>query len=143
MLTLTGLLVGWGIHNGVGNAIAGFGLLLLLAFAMSWVGSFIGLAVRSPDAVMGVIFVTLLPLTFVANTFAPVAGMPPVVRTFAEWNPISAITSAVRELFGNPGGSPPTAWPLEHAVPVAFSWCFLLVVVFAPLAIHRYRKSGG
>ena len=143
VLTSAGLLVGWGIHNGVGNALAGFALLLFLVFAMSWFGTWIGLIVRSAEAVMGVVFVTLLPLTFVANTLAPVDGMPAAVRTFAEWNPISAITAAVRELFGNPGGNPPTAWPLEHAVPVAFAWCALCVLVFAPLAIRRYRNSGG
>jgi ABC-2 type transport system permease protein len=142
VLSGAGLLVGWGINDGVANAVAGYALLLLWAFAMSWVGTYLGLLVRSPDAVMGIFFITMLPLTFVANTYAPTDGMPAAIRTFAEWNPISAVTTAVRELFGNPGTAEATAWPLQHAVPVAFGWCAVLVIVFAPLAVRRYRTMS-
>jgi ABC-2 type transport system permease protein len=141
ILTLTGLVVGWGIHSDVPHAIGGFALLGLLAFAMIWLGMAIGLTVRTPDAVQGVAFMVVFPITFVSSVFVPASGLPDGLRQFAEWNPISALATAVRDLFGNPVA--PTAdppLPLQHPVAASVIWCLVLVAIAAPWAINRYLK---
>jgi ABC-2 type transport system permease protein len=135
-----GLVVGWRVHSGPIMFLAAVVLLLLFASAMVWVGTGIGLSVRSPDAVMGVGFMVVFPLTFVSNAFVPLESMPTVLQTIAAWNPISAIVAAVRELFGNP--TPPltiSVWPLEHPVVSAFFYCLLTLVIAMPFAVRKYR----
>jgi ABC transporter DrrB family efflux protein len=141
VMLVCGLFVGWRMENGVGSALAAFGLLLLLAYAMSWLGTWVGLIVRTPDAAQSIGFIVIFPLTFVANAFVPTEGMPGWMRAFANWNPVSATVQACRQLFGNPVGNPPTAWPLQHAVLVSVGWSLLILAVFVPLAVHRYRSA--
>ncbi|HZP31070.1 MAG TPA: ABC transporter permease [Acidimicrobiia bacterium] len=140
VLTISGFIVGWGIHSDVVHA--GLALLLLLLFssAMIWIGTWIGLVVRTPDAVMGVAFTVVFPLTFLSSTFVPVNTMPDVLQWIASCNPVTVIVAAVRELFGNPG-SPVTKhiWPLEHPVVAAFLYCLLLLAVAVPASLRRYR----
>jgi ABC-2 type transport system permease protein len=144
VLAATGLLVGWGIETGVGDAIAGFALLLLFAFAMSWVGTLLGLVARSAEVAQQVVFIVVLPLTFVSNAFVPPQTMPGALRTFAEWNPISAVVAACRQLFGNgPAAAADAAWPLQHPVVAALAWIALILAVAAPLAVRRYRSATG
>ncbi len=135
----TGLIVGWRPHE-VGPSLLAFVLILAFASAMVWIGIFLGLIVRTPDAVMGVGFVVVFPLTFLSNAFVPVESLPTVLRTIAEWNPVSVLVAAIRELFGNPV---PTvadpSWPLQHAVPAAFVSCAVLLAVAVPLALRAYR----
>jgi ABC-type polysaccharide/polyol phosphate export permease len=142
IMALTGLLVGWRIHSGPLDAIFGFALLLAFAYAFSWVMAYVGLLVPSVEVINNASFVVIFPLTFVANTFVPSENLPGVLRTFAEWNPVSAVTQAVRELFGNiPAGTPePTVWPLQNAALYTIIWIALIIAVFAPLAVNRYRK---
>jgi ABC-2 type transport system permease protein len=140
ILALSGLVVGWRIHTDVLHAVAGFGLLGLVAMAMLWLGTTIGLSVRSPDAVQGFAFLIVFPLTFISNAFVPADGLPSVLQTVAEWNPFSALVAAVRTLFGNPVATPAdAAWPLEHPVVAALGWSLLILVVSVPLAMNRYR----
>jgi ABC-2 type transport system permease protein len=140
ILSLTGLVVGWGIHGGVAHAAAGYGMLLCFALAMVWVGLLVGVLVRSPDAVMGVGFTVVFPLTFLAATFVPIAGLPTGLRQFGEWNPVSALAAAVRGQFGNPTGLPhDPAWPLAHPVVYGLTWCVLILAVCVPLTIRTYR----
>jgi ABC-2 type transport system permease protein len=142
VLVVAGLIVGWGIHDGVGSAIAGFALVLLFAYAMTWAGILLGLLVRSPDAAQGFVFVVIFPLTFLANTFVSTQDLPSGLREVAEWNPISAVVAAVRDLFGNPTGLPAdAAWPLEHAIPVSIGWSLAILAVCVPLAVRRYRAA--
>ena len=142
VMVVSGLIVGWRIHSDLPHALAGFGLLLLFAFAMLWLGLLLGVSVRSPDAVVGVGFIVLFPLTFVSNAFVPTAGLPTVLRDFAGWNPISAMAAAVRTLFGNPTALPAHgAWPLEHPVVAAFAWTLAILAVAAPAAARTYRVS--
>ena len=144
IMALTGLVVGWGIHSSLLDAVAGFALLLVFAYAFSWVMAYVGLLVPSVEVINNASFMVTMPLTFVANTFVPAENLPPVLRTFALWNPISAVTQATRELFGNipPGTAPPEAWPLQHPVLYTLLWAVILIVVFAPLAVYRYRTSA-
>jgi ABC-type multidrug transport system permease subunit len=140
VLSLSGLVVGWGIYSDVPHAIAGYALILLFAFAMLWCGTYLGILVRTPDAAQGVVFMIVFPMTFLANTFVPIAGFGPVLRTIAAWNPISALAAAVRTLFGNPTAIPPdAAWPLRHCVLFSVAACALIVLVMMPLAIRRFR----
>lgn len=140
VLSLSGLIIGWGIHSDVLHALAGYGLVLLFAFAMVWLGTWLGLSVRTPDAAQGVVFMVVFPMTFLASTFVPLGGLSPVLRAIASWNPVSAIAAAVRDLFGNPTGTPPDpAWPLRHPVAAAVGWCALILVISVPLALRRFR----
>ncbi len=141
IMALTGLVVGWRIDTGVLPAVGGFALLLLFAYAFSWVMAFVGLMVPSVEVINNAAFMVTMPLTFVANTFVPAENLPPVLRTFALWNPVSAVTQATRELFGNipPGTPDPVAWPLQHPVLYTLIWAAVIIAVFAPLAVHRYR----
>jgi ABC-type multidrug transport system permease subunit len=145
MLALTimiasGLIVGWRIHSDFPHALGGFALLTLFAFTMLWLGMLLGLIARTPDAVTGVAFIVIFPLTFIANTFVPVGGLPAGLRAVAEYNPMSAAAAATRTLFGNPTALPAgAAWPLQHPVITALGWCLLTLLVVAPLAVRRYR----
>jgi ABC transporter DrrB family efflux protein len=142
VLVVAGLIVGWGIHDGIGSAIAGFALVLLFSYAMTWAGVLLGLLVRAPDAAQGFVFVVIFPLTFLANTFVSTQDLPSGLREVAEWNPISAVVAAVRDLFGNPTGLPAdAAWPLQHAIPVALAWSVAILAVCVPLALRRYRLA--
>jgi len=144
VMAACGLAVGWRVHSGLGRALVGFALLLLFGFAMNWLGTIIGLLMKSPEAVQSLVFITLFPITFVANTFVPTENMAPWLRTVADWNPISALSAACRELFGNTA-APYTgdAWPLHHPVAAAFGYSFVLLAIFAPLAVRRYRTAVG
>lgn len=140
----TGLLVGWRLRSSVLEALAGFVLLLVFAYAMSWISAFIGLTVRNVEVAQSAGFIWLFPVTFVSNAFVPTSGMPDGLRTIAEWNPISAVTTALRKLFGNTNEqlAPLTSWPERHAIALAVGWCALILVIFIPLSVRRYRIAA-
>ena len=141
VLVVTGLIVGWRIHTDVPHAIAGFGLLVLVAFTMLWLGMLLGSVVRSADAAQGIVFIVIFPLTFIANAFVPAGTLPDVLKHVSDWNPISALAAATRTLFGNPTATPDgSAWPLQHPVISSLIWCAALLAVTVPLAIAAYRK---
>ena len=140
ILVGAGLLVGWRTHTDVLHVTTGFVLLFAFCAAMIWVGTWIGLSVRSPDAVMGVGFTIVFPLTFVSIAFVPLASLPTALQWVAAWNPVSVVVAAVRQLFGNPT-TPLTvhSWPLEHAPVAAFLYCGLLLAIAVPASLRRYR----
>ncbi len=140
VMSLTGLVIGWRIHTNVVEAAFGYLLLLGWGFAMIWVGIWVGSAMRSVEAVNGVMFATMFPLTFLANTFAPTDQMPTVLRFIAEWNPISALTQAVRVLWGNNQPlAEGAALPMQYPIPFTIGWIILITAVVAPLAIRTFR----
>ncbi|RDI34549.1 ABC transporter permease [Lentzea flaviverrucosa] len=143
VMVVTGLLVGWRIDSSLGEAAAGFLLLLAFAYALSWVLAVVGLSVRAPEVVTNASFMIIMPLCFIANTYVSPEGFPSVLRVIAEWNPVSAVTQAVRELFGNtnPDFPPGAAWPLQNSVLASFLWIVVMLVVFVPFATSRYRKA--
>jgi ABC transporter DrrB family efflux protein len=141
VLTATGLLVGWRTSNDVPHVVGAFLLLALFGAAMIVIGTLIGLTVRTPDAVMGLTFIVVFPMTFVSNAFVPLTTLPAVLQTIAAYNPVSIVVAAVRELFGNP--SAPTSkhsWILDHQVASATVWCLLLLAIATPLALRTYRR---
>ena len=141
VMTVAGLIVGWRINSDLPHAIAGFGLLALVAFAMLWLGMLLGTVVRSPDAAQGIVFIVIFPLTFIANAFVPSGTLPDVLQHVANWNPVSALAAGIRTLFGNPTATPADApWPLQHPVASSLIWTALLLAITVPLAIVAYRK---
>lgn len=138
---VTGLAVGWRPHHGPAGVLGALGVLVAFGFAMSWVGAWIGMLVRSPEAAQGAFFVTLFPLTFASGVFVPTAGMTPWLRTFADYNPVTTLASSVRGLLGNPQATAGLrAWPLEHATAVTLGWSVVLVAVFGSLAVRSYLR---
>jgi ABC transporter DrrB family efflux protein len=141
VIALSGLVIGWRIHAGVADAVGGFALLILVSFTMLWIGTMLGVIARSPDAVQGLVFVVAFPLTFIASAYVPVAGLPSVLRTVAEYNPVSAFAAAVRSLFGNPTALPAhAAWPLQHPVAASLVWCAVLLALAIPATLAAYRR---
>ncbi|WP_219470536.1 ABC transporter permease [Nonomuraea rhizosphaerae] len=132
-------LAGWRAHGTLGESAAAFGLLALFGFAMIWVGTYIGLFVESGAQADAATFGWLFPMTFLANTFVPTEGLPSWLKPVADWNPMSAVVAAARQLFGNPA-SHSTAWPIQHPVAASVLWSAGIIVVFCPLAIDRYRR---
>jgi ABC transporter DrrB family efflux protein len=143
IMAATGLVVGWRINNGPLDAALGFGLLILFAYAFSWVMAYVGLLVPSVEVINNASFIVIFPMTFIANTFVPAENLPTVLRHFAEWNPVSAVTQAARELFGNipPGTPEPTAWPLQNPVVYTLIWVVVIIAIFAPLSVSRYKRA--
>jgi ABC transporter DrrB family efflux protein len=142
VLAVTGLAVGWRIHNGIGDAALAVGLSLLFAFAATWAGACAGMLMRSPEAAQALGFIVFLPLSFVSNAFVPTQGMPTWLQDFANWNPISALAAACRNLFGgeNPAASV-QAWPMQHPELAVLIWSIGLIAVFAPTAVYLYRRK--
>jgi ABC transporter DrrB family efflux protein len=141
VMSLTGLLIGWRIRGGFADAVLAYALLLLWGFAMIWVGILVGSAMRSVEAVNGLMFTTMFPITFLANTFAPTENMPGWLRTVAEWNPISSLVQAVRELWGNAEAAPDSAaLPLQHPVLTTVIWTIAITAVMAPLALRTFQR---
>jgi ABC transporter DrrB family efflux protein len=145
VMSLTGLVVGWRIRTSVLEALGGFLLLLLFAYAISWIMAWVGLLVPAVEVVQSASFIVIFPITFIANTFVPSDGLPPVLRTFAEWNPVSSVTQAARELFGNlpPGAPEPQAWPLQHPVLYTLLWVAAILAVFVPLSVRQYARAAS
>jgi ABC-2 type transport system permease protein len=143
LMSLTGFVVGWRIRGDIIDTAGAYFLMIAFAFAMIWVGVLLGSVVPTPEGVTGIAFTTLFPLTFVASTFVPIASMPSALRTVASWNPITTLSDALRELFGNPNTPPQPGDPWSIAHPVAYTWIWIIgiVVVCAPLAVRAYQRS--
>ncbi|MCX0270299.1 ABC transporter permease [Nocardia zapadnayensis] len=143
VMSLTGLVVGWRIRGSVLDAVLAYILLLLFAYAISWIMAVVGLIVRTPEVFNNASFMVIFPLTFLANTFVPMDELPTPLRVFAEWNPVSALTQASRELFGNaaPLTAESTAWSMRHPVATTLVWVVIILAVFVPLALRQYRKT--
>ncbi|MGI8936793.1 MAG: ABC transporter permease [Iamia sp.] len=143
LMSAAGLLIGWRIRSSVLDAVLGYVLLIAFSFAMIWVGVLLGAAVKTPEGVTGVAFVALFPVTFIASTFVPTTSMPSFLQTIAEWNPVTTLSDALRELFGNPNTpiQPGDPWSIAH--PVAYTWIWIvgIVVICAPLAVAAYNRS--
>ncbi|MEW2546250.1 ABC transporter permease [Streptomyces sp. NPDC047002] len=141
--SLCGLLVGWRTAGSLPEAVLAYLVVLLFAFAMSWVGATIGLAARSVEVAQSAGLVWLFPVTFVSSAFVSTATMPGPLRTVAEWNPVSATATAIRGLFGNPpppGTDPGHAWPVVHALPYAVACAAAITALFMGLAAARFRR---
>ncbi|HET9608584.1 MAG TPA: ABC transporter permease [Acidimicrobiales bacterium] len=137
-LVVAGRVVGWRWHEGAGRAAAALALLMLLRLAFVWVGVYLGLVLRTPEAAV-VVQILVWPLGFVSSGFTAPEHMPGWLGVVAEWNPVSSTITATRELFGNPGVPQDGSWVAANAQLMAVVWPLALVAVFLPLAVRRYR----
>ncbi len=135
VLIITGVIIGFSFHAGVLDVIAGFGLLLLFGYAFSWVFALVGLIASTPESANSVGFLAVFPLTFISSAFVPVNTMPAVLKAFAQVNPFTIVVDAMRALW--------TGLPAGNYVWGAVVWAMVILVVFAPLAVARYRRAAG
>ncbi len=141
IVCLTGLAVGWRADNSMWSILAGFGVALLFAYALTWPTACLGLLAKEPESAMSIGFVIIFPLAFVSDALVPTLHMPSWLRAIADWNPVSSVTSAVRELWGNPNPVPSSgAWPVHHALAASLMWSVALIVVAAPIAAWLFRR---
>ena len=141
VLMATGFVVGWRVES-IPSLVAGFALLLFFAYGMTWLGVWLGLNVPTVEVGQQVIFTVLFPITFISNVFVPLETLPDWLRPFAEWNPTSTLTAALRELWGN--ALPQASDSLASTEPalVTIVWVLVFIVVFAPLGVRRYRSMS-
>ncbi|MDP9227148.1 MAG: ABC transporter permease, partial [Actinomycetota bacterium] len=143
VMSITGLIVGWRIRTSPAKAIGGFLLLLLFAYAISWIMAYVGLKVSSVQVFQTASFMFIFPVTFIANTFVRSDLLPGPLRTFADWNPVSSVAQAAREAFGNTGSLPqPNVWSLHNPVAYTLIWVVLILAVFIPLSVRQYNKAA-
>jgi len=145
VMMITGFIVGWRIRSSFGEALFAVVLLLLFAYAFSWVMAYIGMSVRSPEIINNVSFLILFPLTFISNAFVPSDTLPTPLRVFAEWNPVSALVQAARELFGNvPEGIPAgDTWTAQNPVLTVLIGLAVMLVIFVPLSIRKFQSISS
>jgi len=142
VLMLSGLLVGWTIRTGIPALFAGVGLLLLFAFAMSWLGVWLGLSVPTVEVAQQVGFTVLFPITFISNVFVATSTLPSWLQPVAEWNPTSTLTASLRQLWGNPNPVISNSIPSQYPVLVTLAWVVIVVGVFGTLGVRRYRSMS-
>jgi ABC-2 type transport system permease protein len=143
IMSICGLIVGWRIRGSIVDAVAGYLLMVAFAFAMVWIGVLLGSLVATAEGVAGIAFAVMFPITFIASTFVPVTSMPGPLQTIAEWNPVTALSDALRELFGNPNTphQPGDPWSLAHPVAYTWIWVIGIVLVCTPVAVKAYSRT--
>jgi len=144
VMGIAGYVVGWRPSSGVLSVAIGFIFLLLFGYALSWVGIFVGLSASDARVVQNVSFIVTFPLTFLSNAFAPTTGMPRPLQYFAEWNPVSTMVAGCRELFGleNQFGATAGSFPSENPLLTSFLYMILIMVIFIPLSVRKYKRSA-
>jgi ABC transporter DrrB family efflux protein len=144
VMGIAGYVVGWRPSSGVLNIAVGFLFLLLFGYALSWVGIFVGLSASDARVVQNVSFIVTFPLTFLSNAFAPTTGMPRALQYFAEWNPVSTMVAACRELFGleNQFGATAGSFPSENPLLTSFIYMIIIMVIFIPISVKKYKRSA-
>jgi ABC-2 type transport system permease protein len=145
VMGIAGYIVGWRPTTGIAHVALGFLFLLFFGYALSWVGALVGLSASDARVVQNVSFIVTFPLTFLSNAFAPTTGMPRVLQYFAEWNPVSTMVAACRQLFGlkNQFGATAGSYPSEHPLTTSLFYIVLIMVIFMPLALRKYRNSAN
>jgi len=138
-LAVCGLIVGWQPHRSLAYTAAAFALLLLMRYAMSWVGVYLGLLVKNPGTADSLVPLTF-PVAMLSNALVPTDGLPSWLQLIADYNPVSGLVQAVRELFGKPT-VPTHVWPLQHPVIATLAWSLIILAIFVPLATRRYRTA--
>jgi ABC-2 type transport system permease protein len=143
VMSACGLLVGWRIRGSFWDALLGYLVMLMFAWALSWVGALIGLAARSVEVAQSAGLIWMFPLSFISSAFVPTDTLPAFLKAIADWNPFTAVINATRDLFGNHFGTPPTGWPAENAALYSILCCVAIIAIFAPLATARYRRVAS
>ena len=144
VMGIAGYVVGWRPTSGALSVAVGFIFLLLFGYALSWVGIFVGLSASDARVVQNVSFIVTFPLTFLSNAFAPTTGMPRALQYFAEWNPVSTMVAGCRELFGlkNQFGATAGSFPSENPLLTSFLYMILIMAIFIPISVRKYKQSS-
>jgi len=144
VMGIAGYLVGWRPTSGLLSVVIGFVFLLLFGYALSWVGIFVGLSASDARVVQNVSFIITFPLTFLSNAFAPTTGMPRALQYFAEWNPVSTMVAGCRDLFGleNQFGATRGSFPSENPLLTSFLYMIIIMVIFIPLSVRKYKSAA-
>jgi ABC transporter DrrB family efflux protein len=142
-MVICALFSGWGIHTDPLRAVAGFGLIALFAVATNFIGVCIGISISNARMADQVTMSVSMPMTFLANTFIAVETLPVWLKPLANWNPVSATVTAVRQLFGNDAeiAAPGQAWPLAHPYVTSIGTCLLIIAVTLVLSVRAYRRQ--
>ena len=145
VMGIAGYLVGWRPTSGPLSVAIGFVFLLFFGYALSWVGIYVGLSASDARVVQNVSFLVTFPLTFLSNAFAPTTGMPRALQYFAEWNPVSTMVAACRQLFGlkNEFGATANSWPSQHPLETSLLYMVILMAIFIPLSIRKYKNYSN
>jgi ABC transporter DrrB family efflux protein len=144
VMGIAGFVVGWRPSSGIVNVAIGFLFLLLFGYALSWVGIYVGLSASDARVVQNVSFLVTFPLTFLSNAFAPTTGMPRALQYFAEWNPVSTMVAACRELFGleNQFGATAGSFPSENPLLTSFIYMIIIMAIFIPVSVRKYKRAA-
>jgi ABC-2 type transport system permease protein len=144
VMGIAGYVVGWRPTGGLLNTALAFLFLLAFGYALSWTGIFVGLIARDARVVQNISFLVTFPLTFLSNAFAPTTGMPRPLQYFAEWNPVSTMVAACRDLFGleNQFGATAGSFPSEHPLVTSIFYMFLIMAIFVPLSVRKYANKA-
>lgn len=140
VLMISGYVVGWRVNTGIMELLAGIGLLLLFALAMTAIGVWLGLVVPSVEVAQQVSFTVLFPITFISNVFVPPQSLPDFLQPVAEWNPVSTLTAATRQLWGNPNPYVGSGLPGEQPAVVTVLWVIVIIAIFLPAGVRRYQS---
>lgn len=143
VLSITGLAVGWRIHTDLAHAFVGYFVLALFAYAMTWVGAWIGLHMPNAEVAGTAGLAWIFPLTFASNIFTPIGTMPGWLQPIALWNPVSCLALAARESFGNPTPLTGNSFPEQHPVGMAIAYGLIILAIFIPLAVRRYKTRNA
>jgi len=144
VMGIAGYLVGWRPSSGPLSVAIGFLFLLFFGYALSWVGIYVGLSASDARVVQNVSFLVTFPLTFLSNAFAPTTGMPRALQYFAEWNPVSTMVAACRELFGleNQFGATAGSFPSENPLLTSFIYMIIIMAIFIPISVRKYKRAA-
>lgn len=144
VMGIAGYVVGWRPTSGALSVAIGFLFLLSFGYALSWVGIYVGLSASDARVVQNVSFIITFPLTFLSNAFAPTTGMPRALQYFAEWNPVSTMVAACRELFGleNQFGATAGSFPSENPLITSFIYMLMIMAIFIPLSVRKYKRAA-
>lgn len=144
VMGIAGYIVGWRPSSGALSVAIGFLFLLFFGYALSWVGIYVGLSASDARVVQNVSFLVTFPLTFLSNAFAPTTGMPRALQYFAEWNPVSTMVAACRELFGleNQFGATAGSFPSENPLLTSFIYMIIIMAIFIPISVRKYKRAA-
>jgi ABC-2 type transport system permease protein len=145
VMGIAGYIVGWRPTSGVFSIILAFLFLLFFGYALSWVGIYIGLSARDARVVQNVSFLVTFPLTFLSNAFAPTTGMPRPLQYVAEWNPVSTMVAACRQLFGleNEFGATAGSFPSENPLTMSLIYMAIIMIIFVPMSVKKYKNASN
>jgi ABC transporter DrrB family efflux protein len=139
----TGLAVGWRVHGTPGDIAGAAGLALLFGYGAAWAGACVGILARGPEAAQAVGLTVIVPLSLTSNAFIATTAMPGWLQAVADWNPVSVLAAACRQLLGNPDPAATiAAWPMRHPELASAAWSLALLAALIPVTVWLYVRKN-